>query len=269
MRLSFLQTRIISSRLIMERKTKESKPRKIGFNFRTLFRLAIVVGAFYFLTRLLDSGVSLVGIGLVAFGVIGLVVRSRIKHRRPDSFEYFSLPEIIQMKMPGEWQSVYESTATFLIGSRGSGLFAAGWFLLIFVMIATRRRTILGLSLDRVIVAYFFGWILLTIIGSFLGWEEMAEREQREHRMKPIPERGEKIELYDVETRQPLAHISSAELQFLIDSFQEWGMADNDFFIMRETVDLFEDRGAEAHLVATLKEMLGKKDEIEIGWTLI
>ncbi|HJZ79031.1 MAG TPA: hypothetical protein VKD91_01755 [Pyrinomonadaceae bacterium] len=250
--------------------SKPSHRKKIGFDFRWLFGLCILGGAFYFIPRFnANSAVLVFPIGLVAFGVIGLIVASLIKHFRRDSFEYFSPPEIIQMKMPTDWRSAYESLATFLVGRWGSGLFAAGWYLLMIIAMVTRGQTILGLSLGRVVLGYFFGYIALTMIGSFLGWEEMVERKHRERKLKPIPERGEKVELYDFETGRPLAHISGTELKFLIDSFHEWGMADNDFYIMSETVDLFEEQGADAHLVATLRQMMGKKHEMEIGWTLV
>jgi len=249
---------------------KRSHPKKVGFDFRVVFRLSIFAGACYLLYKLsLDSGVLAFGAGLLAFGVIGLVITSRRKRHRPDAFEYFSPAEIIQMKMPAGWQPTYEIIATFLMGRWGSGLFVTGWFALIAVLILTRRQTILGISLSHIVLGYFFGGILLAIMGGILGWQEMAERQERERKLKPIPERGEKVELYDFASGQPLAHISRSELQFLIDSFQDWGMADNDFYIMRETLDLFEEQGADAHLVATLREMMGKKNDMEIGWTLV
>jgi len=249
---------------------KPSHPKKIGFDSRWVFRLSILVGAFYSLASFNENiAVLIFPIGLAAFGVIGLIFTSVLKRYRPESFEYFSPAEIIQMKMPADWRSTYESLATFLIGRWGSGVFAAGWCLLMIVVGFTRGQTIFGLSLGRVVLTWFFGYFLLAFTGGFLGWQDLLERKERERNMKPIPERGEKVELYDFGTGTPLAHISASELQFLIDSFQDWGMADNDFYIMSETVDLFEERGADAHLVATLRQMLGKKPEIEIGWTLV
>jgi len=242
---------------------EQSKSQKIR---QWLFRLTSF-GGFLGLDFATNTGMRVLCVGFLLLGVVGLVLTSGIG--QPDSSESFAPAEANQMKMPAEWQRAYESFARFLIGRAGSRLFVAGWFSLLIVMFVTKRQTILGFSLGRVALIWFFGYILLTIIGSFLGWEEMAERQQRDRKLKPIPQRGEKVELYDFETGQPLAHISGTELQFLIDSFQEWGMADNDFFIMRETVDLFEERGADAHLVATLKEMMGKKHEMEIGWTLV
>lgn len=173
------------------------------------------------------------------------------------------------MKMPPGWHSVYESVATFLIGDWGPRIFIGGWIALCIAPVFVKGQKIFGFNLGRIVLGYFFGYILLTIIGSFLGWEEMVERQRRDRKLKPIPEQGKKVELYDFETGKPLAHILSSELEFLIDSFREWGMADNDFYIMRETVDLFEERGADAHLVTTLREMMGKQNDMEIGWTLV
>jgi hypothetical protein len=167
------------------------------------------------------------------------------------------------------WQKAYESFALFITGSAGSILFFVGFLSLVFTSVMTKGRAVFGIPLGRLAIYWFFGFIFLNLFGILLGWGKLSERRRLKKKLKPIPPRGEKIEIYDVETGKPLANISQAELTYLIDSFREWGMEDNDFYILRETVDLFEQSGAPGHLVALLRELMGKKNDLEIGWTLV
>jgi hypothetical protein len=248
---------------------KEPTPKKTGFDVRWLFRISILVGVFYPLTRSAASNsVLLFRIGLVAFGVIGSIAALVIRRYRRDAFNYFSLAEIIQMKMPADWRSAYESFAVFMSRRGNSCFWYAGWVVML-LLFATRRPNILGLNLIHIIVGWFVGMLVIIFIGNLLGWDDIAESRRREAKQKPIPKLGDKVELYDFKTGKPLGHITANELQFLIDSFREWGMADNDFYFMRETLDLFEQQKADPLLVATLRQIMGKKNDMEIGWTLV
>lgn len=164
------------------------------------------------------------------------------------------------------WQSPFESLTLFIFLR---ATFVIGWIALMITSFLSKSRTIFGMSVARIAIYWFFGFLILNLIGSLLGWEKMAERRRRQKKLKPIPPRGEKIEIYDVETGKRLANISQAELTYLIDSFREWGMEDNDFYIRRETVAVFEQNGAPGHLVALLRELMGKQNDLEIGWTLV
>lgn len=172
-------------------------------------------------------------------------------------------------QIPADWQSAYESFARFIVGRAGFCTYFFGLILLCLAHSATRGASFHGISFREVVIVWFLGFLILFVASSPLGWDEIAERKRLEGKLKPIPVGGKKIELYDINSGKALAHISEVELQFLIDSFQEWGMSDNDFYIMRETVDLFEERQADPHLVATLRQMMGKKNDMEIGWTRV
>jgi hypothetical protein len=166
-------------------------------------------------------------------------------------------------------RSVYESFALFFNGKGGVFVFFAGMIGIPVFDSISKRGSYFGFGIGRILGCWFFGFLGLFILGQFLGWEEIAERKRLEGKLKPIPLRGKKIELYEINSGKPLGFISENELQYLIDSFKEFGMPDNDFYILRETVDLFEERGADHRLIVTLREMMGEKNDMEIGWTRV
>jgi hypothetical protein len=75
------------------------------------------------------------------------------------------------------------------------------------------------------------------------------------------------IQLHDAESGAPIGPITDAQLQFLIDRLEEESPDDRDYYINRETVDGFEEEGADPALVALLRKALGERDEMEIRWT--
>jgi len=75
------------------------------------------------------------------------------------------------------------------------------------------------------------------------------------------------IQLQDAESGAPIGPITDAQLQFLIDRLEEESPDDRDYYINRETVDGFEEEGADPVLVALLRKALGEREEMEIRWT--
>ena len=74
------------------------------------------------------------------------------------------------------------------------------------------------------------------------------------------------INLFDNDTGAALGQITEAQLQFLIDQLEEESPDDTDYYINRPTLDMFEEQGADAALVALLRGSLGARDEMEIRW---
>ena len=74
------------------------------------------------------------------------------------------------------------------------------------------------------------------------------------------------IELFDNDTGAPLGHITDAQLQFLIDQLEEESADDTDYYISRDTLDVFAEEGADPALVALLRGALGARDDMEIRW---
>jgi processive 1,2-diacylglycerol beta-glucosyltransferase len=74
------------------------------------------------------------------------------------------------------------------------------------------------------------------------------------------------IKLYEKDIRVFLGTITEAQLQFLIDQLEEESTEDTDYYINQATLDLFEDIGADADLLALLRQALGTREDIEIQW---
>jgi hypothetical protein len=75
------------------------------------------------------------------------------------------------------------------------------------------------------------------------------------------------IQLHDRETGVFLGTITAAQLQFLIDQLEEESIDDTDYYIDQATLELFEEVGAEADLLALLRQALGTREGIEIVWS--
>ena len=74
------------------------------------------------------------------------------------------------------------------------------------------------------------------------------------------------IKLYEKDAGIFLGTITEAQLQFLIDQLEEESTEDTDYYINQATLDLFEDTGADADLLALLRQALGTREDIEIQW---
>jgi hypothetical protein len=74
------------------------------------------------------------------------------------------------------------------------------------------------------------------------------------------------IELHEAGTDRVIGVISEAQLQFLRDQLEEESSQDTDYFIDAATLEMFEERGAEAALVALLRGALGAADGIDVQW---
>ena len=75
------------------------------------------------------------------------------------------------------------------------------------------------------------------------------------------------IQLRNKETGAFVGTITEAQLQFLIDQLEEESTEDRDYYINQATLELFEQRGADADLLALLRQALGTREDIEIEWS--
>lgn len=75
------------------------------------------------------------------------------------------------------------------------------------------------------------------------------------------------IQLHDKETGVFVGTITEAQLQFLIDQLEEESTDDTDYYIDQATLDLFTEAGADAALLALLRQALGRRDGMEIVWS--
>jgi processive 1,2-diacylglycerol beta-glucosyltransferase len=74
------------------------------------------------------------------------------------------------------------------------------------------------------------------------------------------------IELFDNETGTVLGTITESQLQFLIDQLEEESSDDRDYYLIPRTLELLEQRGADAELLALLRAGLGEREGFEIRW---
>ena len=75
------------------------------------------------------------------------------------------------------------------------------------------------------------------------------------------------ITLYDNETGAACGAITEAQLEFLIGQLEEESTEDTDYYIDRLTLDMFQANGADAGLLAVLRQALGDREGMEIRWS--
>ena len=74
------------------------------------------------------------------------------------------------------------------------------------------------------------------------------------------------IKLYEAGTGIFLGTLTDAQLQFLIDQLEEESTEDTDYYINSTTLEVFESVGADATLLALLRQALGSREEMDIQW---
>lgn len=72
--------------------------------------------------------------------------------------------------------------------------------------------------------------------------------------------------LYDNESGSLLGQVTDAQLQFLIDRLEETHASDRDYYVDAGTIDMLEDDGGDAELVALLRRALDGRDGVELRW---
>ncbi len=75
------------------------------------------------------------------------------------------------------------------------------------------------------------------------------------------------ITLRDTESGNTLGTISEADLETLIQALEEESLADRDYYIQAETVDLLEQDMASPELVSLLRTALAGREGVEIAWS--
>ena len=75
------------------------------------------------------------------------------------------------------------------------------------------------------------------------------------------------ITLHDKSTQQLIGEINEEQLQFLIDELVEEDSADQDYYINRDQLDQFEEKGGDETLIRMLRDALGTKGDMDIIWT--
>ena len=74
------------------------------------------------------------------------------------------------------------------------------------------------------------------------------------------------IQIYKKQTNELLGRITEEQFKFLADHLEEESADDRDYYIERETVDQFENEGADHALVELLRASMLPGDSVEIRW---
>ena len=72
--------------------------------------------------------------------------------------------------------------------------------------------------------------------------------------------------LYSIESGELLGTVSEADIQKLVSKLEEEHSADNDYFINQATVDILEEAGASAALIAMLRQAVGASEGLEVRY---
>ena len=75
------------------------------------------------------------------------------------------------------------------------------------------------------------------------------------------------INLHDKKTQELIGEINEKQLQFLIDELVEEDSEDQDYYINRDQLDRFEEKGGDKTLIQMLRDALGTRDDMDIIWT--
>lgn len=73
--------------------------------------------------------------------------------------------------------------------------------------------------------------------------------------------------LRDKDAGPLIGRVSDEDLQFLIDQLEETSDSDTDYWIDENTVQLLEEEGGSAQLVALLRAALSGRDGFDVEWS--
>lgn len=74
------------------------------------------------------------------------------------------------------------------------------------------------------------------------------------------------IKVYDEATGTVYGTITEEQLQALVGQLEEESREDTDYYINSATLDMFEQRGVDAGLLALLRRALGDREDMDIRW---
>ena len=77
------------------------------------------------------------------------------------------------------------------------------------------------------------------------------------------------ISLRDKDTGADVGSITEEELRFLVDHLEEEFDEDRDYYINQTTLDIMDQNGADAELIALLRGAIGDREGIEIEWSRV
>jgi hypothetical protein len=126
---------------------------------------------------------------------------------------------------------------------------------------------------------FVFGVIIIALSLLIFRWarKEMRREEKKAEWLTTLPRipklrsgklpPAEKFRIYDLERATLIGRLPRVHVQLLIDSYDAWGVGQNDFLLLDETIEALAKRGTEPELLSFLRTALGKRGSVEIRWT--
>jgi hypothetical protein len=74
------------------------------------------------------------------------------------------------------------------------------------------------------------------------------------------------VHLFDMATEQEIGLLSDEQFQFLQQHLEAEGPDDDDYYINRETLDLFQEQGGDPAVVGMLRTAMGARADIDVRW---
>jgi len=74
------------------------------------------------------------------------------------------------------------------------------------------------------------------------------------------------IELRDKQDGKVIGSVTEQQLQFLVDQLEEESRDDRDYYLNRDTLDMFAEQGIDDQLLSLLRKALADREEMEISW---
>lgn len=74
------------------------------------------------------------------------------------------------------------------------------------------------------------------------------------------------VKIYDARDDRYLGSVSDEQFQFLVDQLEEESAEDQDYYLNTQTVDGFQEAGADPALLDLLRGALSGREEADIRW---
>lgn len=77
------------------------------------------------------------------------------------------------------------------------------------------------------------------------------------------------VELFNEATGTTVGTITDEQLSFLMGELEEESLEDRDYYISQQTIEMLAQDGADASLLATLRQALNGREGAELRWRRI
>ena len=74
------------------------------------------------------------------------------------------------------------------------------------------------------------------------------------------------VHLIDAADGRVLGTLTDEQFRQLADALEEESLDDRDYYLNVDTIDMLEEQGVDAGLIALLRKALGDRDEMDVSW---